>query len=68
MPVIGALDIVFSEPASYSINLTSLSYWKPCPPLGSVLSATPKRYLLSGWLAILVITLVLILMSVPKDT
>ena len=48
MPVIGALNIMFSEPASYSIDLTSLSYWKPCPPLGSVLSVTPKKYLLSG--------------------
>jgi hypothetical protein len=48
MPVIGALNTVLSEPASYSIDLTNLSYWKPCPPLGSVLSATPKKYLLSG--------------------
>src|SRR6267154_649094 len=46
MPVIGPLRIVFSELVSYSIDLTSLSYWKPCPPLGSVLSATPKKYLL----------------------
>jgi hypothetical protein len=55
MPVIDPLNIMLSEPASYSIDLTSLSYWKPCPPLGSVLSATPKKYLLSGWLSILII-------------
>jgi hypothetical protein len=66
MPVIRALNIVLSEPASYSIDPTSLSYWKPCPPLGSVLSATPKKYPLLGWLAILVISFVL--MSFPKDT
>ena len=55
MLVIGAFHIVFSEPASCSIDLTSPSYWKPCPPLGSVLSATPKRSLLSGWLGIFII-------------
>ena len=48
VPVIGALSTVFSEPLSYSIDLTSPSYWKLCPPLGSALSATPKKYLLSG--------------------
>jgi hypothetical protein len=55
MPVIDPLNIVLSQPASYSIDLTSLSYWKPCPPLGSALSATPKKYLSLGWLAILII-------------
>jgi hypothetical protein len=50
MPVIGALNISFSLiRLSYSIDLTNPSYWKPCLPLGSVPSATPKKFHLSGW-------------------
>lgn len=68
MPTIGALNIVFSKPTSlYSIDLTSLSYWKPCPPPGSVLFATPKKYLLSGWFSILIMSIVLLcLCPFPK--
>jgi hypothetical protein len=60
IPAIGALNIMFSKPTCYSIDLTSLSYWKPCPPPDSVLSATPKKYLLSGWRSILIMFIVLL--------
>jgi hypothetical protein len=64
MPVILARSISCSLiRLSDSIDLTNLSYWKPCPPLGSVPSATRKKYLLSGWLAILIMTLAFVLMS-----